>query len=335
MSRTEPKRGFTLIELLVVIAIIGVLTGLLLPAVQQAREAGRRAVCTNNIRQIGIAMHNYENVNGHLPPATPYPHAQGLADDFDYIETYATWSALLLPLIEEQVTFDQFDWQKPMFDSTGPQNNEQLSAQINLPTYICPSDSNATKVILDNRGESKTTIQQGGTPSNPVKGHGLWYTVSIGPTAPDNCNAFCAYTRPSYCCQGYRFGTDVDSTGAFGDSSVGMFSRYPVGYKFSQITDGLSKTVMASETLPHHYIWNCVTCTNFPVSSTTIPINHMFQDLGRRVGVNQSSGFKSQHPSGVNILFGDSAVQFVAETIDYKLFNNLGTRAGGEVASLP
>lgn len=322
--------GFTLVELLVVIAIIGILVALLLPAVQVAREAARRTHCINNLKQIGLAIHNFESSQGSLPAATPYP-GENIRLGIE-IESYATWAALVLPFMEEQAVFDTFDFDLHMWD------NEDAAASASLSMYVCPSDSEASQPLLTGRGESRDT--PGGGQWNPATSPGLWYTASIGPTAPDSCDAFCPEPKPSYCCRGCSFGTiaahgETDRCGRAGDSSVGMFSRFPEGYKFRQIKDGLSKTIMVGETLPHHYIWNCVFCPNFPVSSTTVYMNHMERDSGDRDGTwPRTGGFKSQHAGGVNFVMGDASVHFFSEQLDYRLYNYLGTRADGEQASI-
>jgi prepilin-type processing-associated H-X9-DG protein len=112
------------------------------------------------------------------------------------------------------------------------------------------------------------------------------------------------------------------------------------GRAFREVTDGLSKTYMAGETLPAHWVNNCALCSNFPMSTTNIPINTMETDVGpdgrvtndsRRFWI--TSGFKSLHPGGVNMLMGDGSVQFVSDTIDYYAWNETGSTAGGEKPS--
>jgi prepilin-type processing-associated H-X9-DG protein len=118
-----------------------------------------------------------------------------------------------------------------------------------------------------------------------------------------------------------------------------MFGRLESfeGRKFRQVTDGLSKTYMAGETLPAHWVNNCVYCGNFPLSTTNIPVNTMETDynpngnLDRRFWV--TSGFKSLHPGGANMLMGDASVHFVSDEIDYYVWNETGTNGGGESRS--
>ncbi|MGL4514663.1 MAG: DUF1559 domain-containing protein [Lacipirellulaceae bacterium] len=331
------RRGFTLVELLVVIAIIGILVALLLPAVQAARESARRNACLNNMKQVGLGIHGYEGSNRALPIGSTYA---GLPRS----QKYGTWASLILPYLEEQAAYDRFFWKSPLFERAPATNNERIAAETVLPVYTCVSDERSGEPILQNgRGESR--MVPGGGMNNPSRAQGLWYTGSIGPTSPDDCEKFCPDKQPSYCCRGCSFGTGkvklTPSGGercdsGVGDSSVGMFTRLAVGYKFAEVTDGLSHTIMFGETLPYHCIWNCVFCVNFPVSSTTVPLNHMEADSGKHDGAwRRACGFKSMHPSGLHLAMGDASVQFFSDSADYRLVNELGTRAEGEAVSLP
>jgi hypothetical protein len=116
-----------------------------------------------------------------------------------------------------------------------------------------------------------------------------------------------------------------------------MFVRYPTAYKFSQVTDGVSKTVMAGETIPAHNVFNGLYCLNFPVASHSIPINHMETDNGfpKNIDWSRVSGFKSYHSGGAYFVMGDASVHFIAESIDFFLYAALGSRAQGDVADLP
>ena len=344
--RRRPTAAFTLVELLVVIAIIGILVALLLPAVQAARESARRTTCVNNLHNLGIALHNYHDTNGTLPQGSPYSEPGNSTAWHE-----GPWSTLVLPFLEEGALFDQLNVGLPFHaanfrraanDSSADRAQLRKALTTVLPGYICPSDEDASEPILDERGDSESTRGGGGGRVNPGMGMGLWYPASIGPTSPDGCSFCPEPTRTaSYCCQGCSFGTQganangVCSSGRVEDSSVGMFSRFYVGYRFAQISDGLSQTIMLGETRPHCLIWNCAHCPNFPLASTSVPLNHDTCDDGTRDATwPKTSGFRSQHPGGANFLMGDASVHYLADGLDYRTYNELGTRAGAEPANL-
>jgi prepilin-type processing-associated H-X9-DG protein len=150
------------------------------------------------------------------------------------------------------------------------------------------------------------------------------------------CPAGSTPSNANYCCQGNNFGTGAGNGYPRG-SSVGMFGRSIKSIRLAEVTDGLSNTFMAGETIPKHCTFMGVFSLNFPVSGTSIPLNTM-EDASSTypnpVNWFRTCGYKSFHPGGANFCLGDGSVRFVPRTIDYRLYNNLGTRGGGEVVTL-
>ena len=318
------KTGFTLVELLVVIAIIGILIALLLPAVQATREAARRMQCSNNLKQIGLGMINYEAAHGVFPFG-----CGGLVSQPDYAQA-GTWAAFILPQLEQQNAYDQFDFSKHVTD---PANQTAVSTVIDI--FICPTDPGGREPL------GKATPPQ--PHNNPANCMRIWYTVSMGPThdgtSLTNGCPYCPDVTPSstnYCCQGYNYGSWGAPDGSIRSGSfVGMFGRIPLSIAASHVRDGLSNTIMAGETLPGHCEWNGAYYQNFPAAATVTPLNAMNNYLEGGGNWQHTCGFKSLHPGGANFVLGDGSVHFLSETIDYQLFNGLGTRAGDEVVTLP
>jgi prepilin-type N-terminal cleavage/methylation domain-containing protein len=317
------RQAFTLVELLVVIAIIGILVALLLPAVQAAREAARRAQCVNNLRQIGIAVQNFHDTYKRQPQY----HAAILPTPTSVYETSAgykwagpIWSILILPFIEEQALYDSFDKKVTLVD---PKNADAIKHIVS--SYVCPSNETAANPILQDRAD--------GVGANPKTGLGLYYAVSMGPTQPDMCT-FCPTTpgnTPSptnYCCQGAGYGTNPI------DNSTGMFGRSNGIRKFKQIVDGLSHTFLAGETMPEQCIYQATYAPNFALAGTHIPLNTFKSCLASGCHY-YGCGFKSAHPGGAHFVMVDASTHFIQETIDYEAYNGLGTRAGSETFEVP
>jgi prepilin-type N-terminal cleavage/methylation domain-containing protein len=314
------RRAFTIIELLVVIAIIGILVALLLPAIQEAREAARRVQCSNNMKQIGIALHNYHNNNLRLPYGSDYGTKPTRAP---------TWPAMILPHMERQDHYDSFDFTKTMDD---PANAAAVAA--NVEAYRCPSDAGERGGVRDAR-----CICCNIRPAR--KSHAIWYPGSMGPSPCNSC-IFCPNPTPSstnFCCQGSPCGDN--------GTAPGMFSRWKTYIKFQDVTDGLSNTILCGEAIPDMNFHNSAYGANMPTATTNIPMNLKLAaselpkasmsdaTLHSTNVANRAMGFRSYHRPGAMFLLVDGSVKFLIETIDYQLFNELGTRAGGESAVIP
>ena len=196
-----------------------------------------------------------------------------------------------MPQLGQQAVYDSFDFTKPIDD---PANRQQCLTVLSV--YVCPSDPQSSQPVLPGRGDSPSPAPglSGGV-VNPSASAGLWYTACMGPTQPDYC-FFCANPTAiasNYCCQGDGFGT-WDPAG----NSVGMFGAYPRAFTFDDVTDGLSNTIMAAETLPGDSVWNGVYCTNFPVASTEIPLNTFFNDGGLHGTWSTDGGYMWAKSSG-------------------------------------
>lgn len=311
------RRGFTLVELLVVIAIIGVLVGLLLPAVQAAREAARRASCQNNLRQIGIALHNYHDVYGQFPPGwMRQPNAN---------EESWGWLTLVLPQIEQenlhrQLGVSRGSYFSQLISTAGP-TQIVPGSRTYLKLLVCPSDTGHTAGLTHvNRrfegGVGWSAAAPGATGAATSAGH-TNYLGSAGhmDLGTDNNNL------------------GIVNTGVFyGNSRVGL----------ADIRDGSSNTIMVGE----RETFNCRGGSWVGVRNThgsDARAVHMVsghshpklnQDTAMIVwysdGVGCGEGFSSLHPGGAQFLFADSAVKFVPDTIQHNWLNPSGNANGIE-----
>lgn len=307
--------GFTLVELLVVITIIGILIALLLPAVQAAREAARRMQCSNNLKQLGLAMHNYHEAHNSLP--------YGCGDYTSLREMKGgVWTTMIMPYLELSGLYDKIRAEDTLVALLSKEVVETV-----IPVYACPTDGG--ELILRDRLPNANQ-------DAPVA-MGLWYAASMGPTEIDECPAFCPNSVSSQsnpCCQGNSYGTWAGN-GYPAGSFAGMFGRTPKNcVSFNAVKDGLSSTLMLGEALPRQCRFLSVYAMNHNVLPTNIPLN-LPDAQSLALSRYEGYAFRSRHPGGVNFVMGDGSVVFLSETISYTLLNALGTRAGEEAAVLP
>jgi prepilin-type N-terminal cleavage/methylation domain-containing protein/prepilin-type processing-associated H-X9-DG protein len=326
------RRGFTLIELLVVIAIIAVLIALLLPAVQSAREAARRAQCTNNLKQIGLAVHNYHDANLVFPPAR-----KGCC--------WGTWNIFILPQLEQAAAYNA--WNSYGNNVNGPDGSHRYFGSVNwtvanmsISAYLCPSDF-------------------GTNPNNPVtnavyKCQFRNYVVNLGNTNVGQMNFPAAVTPPTIMFAGAPFYDEGSPNIDIQPASTyypGRNTRNIVG--LSAITDGTSNTLAVSEVIMSQGSGDLRGFTQWgdaagfetnigPNStspdvhdwSTNWPNGPPLQALASPLGPNDKYyAARSRHPGGVNSLMADGHVQFVKDSINVLVWQGLGSRNGGEVVS--
>jgi prepilin-type N-terminal cleavage/methylation domain-containing protein len=298
------QRGFTLVELLVVIAIIGILIALLLPAVQSAREAARRISCTNNFKQIGLAMHLYHDSNRCLPagwsawhPTTGQPYWLGRPG--------WGWGSVILPFMEqENVVKSLIHRELPMTD---PLN--EAARLTPIPTYRCPSDV----------GDKTFILPAGPT---PAPNYTTGYTATELATA--NCVGVFGIAPMAQVC--------LNNGSCVGEGSL-VFQRW---FRFVELSDGLSETLLVGERRSKNYpsTWMGVfagadmapgrvvaVASAAPNSSTPTPYG----------GPSDMYNFSSFHPSGTVFLAADGSARLISQSIDQAVFFALCTRANGDL----
>ena len=310
-------RAFTLIELLVVIAIIAILIALLLPAVQQAREAARRTQCKNNLKQMGLALHNYHDVHNTLPPQAIYGFWTGSA----HVPRHHTWISMLLPYFEQAALYNQINFSAPAWGQAHVTGNL-------LPALLCPSDSGITKANTRNVVYTNYAASEGhhwwNDAAQPNRGvftreyeakfrdivDGTSNTVAVAEVTggsfeggPGNTNGNgspqignAAYFRSAFCAATF---TDAVTQGR---DARGLFT-HPDGSAIGGWFQGGG---------PQHYA---------PIFMNHGGIN------------NQWSGSSSMHTGGHQVSMADGSVQFISENMDWGVWRALGSVNGGETVS--
>lgn len=294
------RRGFTLIELLVVIAIIAILVALLLPAVQNAREAARRTQCRNNLKQIGVALHNYHTSHNVFPP--------GYISGATYPATTNGWSwcTMLLPSLDQAPLYNTINLQLPVEHAAN-----LAAAAASLPVFLCPSD-------------------QTGAGTFPI-------TDAVGNVV-----------IPAAAAMSYAATVGDDSSEADGLTGNGTIYRNS-NTKISDIVDGTSTTVLVGDRAwgysngtwsgaPNNALVRAGQLNPWKFATATSPVFTLVHNNWINILTDSDGGlddFSSLHTGGVQLLFADGSVRFIANiTIDGPLrraFWGMGTRAGGEV----
>ncbi len=333
------RRGFTLVELLVVIAIIGVLVALLLPAVQAAREAARRMSCGNNLKQLGIGLHNYHDTYKTLPTAY-FVHIVPTTSTFNI----QSWGVMVLPFLEQQGLYDKINTNVAACDQAGPVGVANIQAiSTPLEVFVCPSAPNGT-----NR------VYSGGLPAGAVPG----LPALTWRAAPSD---YCVSTgvRGIFGNIAYSGNQGGDRHGVMGDhiTIVGAYMSSNRNSNMATITDGTSNTFILGERTgggviySRRNIWQSPAATPLGAAngggwgdalngehwlSGTLQSGLPAAPQEGPCGINCTSarghGFHSFHPGGCHFLMADASVQFFAESAVQLAIAARITRQKGEVA---
>lgn len=344
---SKNKTAFTLVELLVVIAIIGILIALLLPAVQAAREAARRMQCTNNMKQIGLALHSYHDVNKCYPIA--------ISGTCEYNTNHVghrypmhcmSWQPRILPFIEQQSLFSEINWNSVCMWDTAAMVTLFKQTVKSMPAFSCPSKVGSNKyfkgMFADNAQSYQYTSNSdyaaclGDYPNDTGTG-GPNQTLKYGwsgelpSTHPKLSGATCT-------------GLEVEVRG--------IISRFGWSASFPDIIDGLSNTIAIGESQgglnPHNGFPSEAWATTAHPINTNIPaLEKKFDDLKtkREVSVanvytdlismrDTGTGFHSYHSGGANFLMGDGAIRFLSQTINGEPYRAAASMNGQETTLL-
>ena len=352
-NQHQRKSAFTLVELLVVIAIIGVLIALLLPAVQAARESARRTQCINNLKQLGLACHNFESSNGH------FPTAGGSVEEFQdaasqagplYGYEYASWMFQVLPFIEQQNLADLRGDSVPVGQSAF---NDTPLAETPVSAFNCPSR-------FDRFGIFSTDILRFGDYAGVMSSHCLngWEGFEFQLDEPIRITS--AGTEEEVVWTGI-----IARGGHTQTSGSGVTPGSPMTWNFGRIgfqsiSDGSSNTIMLAEkavevedyTIPvnqpfrYWEIFGYYSAADWPsmrqfggevlnqpcAKANEVPV---LGDSDVRANPNGSEqGFGSAHPGVINAVYGDASVQTISIDAELSILDQLGKRADGTLAEL-
>lgn len=321
MNRRSASRAFTLVELLVVIAIIGVLVALLLPAVQAARESARRMSCSNNLKQMGLACHNYHDTYLCYPISVAYsvegaPDSAGQNPGCGANCNGKGWILSILPQMEQTALFAQFE---PYWGGTaisgGGINNPAVQCRTAMKTRLkslqCPTDPDCNKL-------STTQFQFIGTEVARTNYKGVLGEGRMGGAFP-------------------ALGGSPDCHNTIGCKGIFYRNNYREAVKMRDVTDGTSNTFMIGEDVMKWNNHSTAYYSNGDYASTHAPPNYMPQPWTATVADNwpEMISFRSLHPGGLQMCLADGSVKFVQQNISQIMWMGHATKGEGEIVQLP
>jgi len=319
---SSPRRAFTLIELLVVIAIIAILVALLLPAVQQAREAARRSQCKNNLKQLGLALHNYSDTHGTFPPR-----------NISLDNKNHSWMTMILPYVEQASLYAKYDFSQPMINQRFTQSAATPGIiGTRIPTFECPSD-------IDAGGASWVSGTFGVAPSNyaGMAGGGDQTTDSpsnskvgifseagasrIRDVTDGTSNTICLAESTRTSVNGLT-GCNGCMTSFYSDSNT-FVRGWGWGYHYAAWNSAAPKSSRPSACPQSGGDW-CTTNTDGSYLWEPMVLANW--------GLNGHwPGASSRHTGGAHMLMGDGAVRFLSQNLSFSVWQALSTARGGEV----
>ena len=340
------RRAFTLVELLVVIAIIGVLVALLLPAVQQAREAARRMSCTNNLKQIGIALHNHHDVKLNFPPGGMQSGANGTP-------CYTTWTIEILPFMEQQAIFQNYRQDLLNTDSI----NYAAIAQQRMVPYECPSDPVRNKLEPPASGPDTSRNWRHGS-YRAVSGicgntlsYGAWDTFE--PQLWPNNTLDRAWRGVLHATSAAYNGVPAQIVTANGGSTSQMGGPE----RFQNITDGTSNTLMVGELTfidvtrrGTFWAYTYASYNQSSICDESRQLTHKFGNPspsplpngsgcagspGRDADQKCKRSFGSLHNNMINFIMADGSVRAISYNVDLSLLRPMASIDGGESNTVP
>ena len=322
-DRRPSRRGFTLIELLVVIAIIAVLIALLLPAVQQAREAARRSQCKNNLKQVGLALHNYHGTHKVFPAAT-YSKGQCGTGTPDPLTLNASGWTMLLPFLELGNLYEQYDPTQAAghyMVGGGPLAGDAVAsgnaAVVSTPIEVlfCPSENGSRYAMTGSPHYSITT-------STDLRGARTSYDFCTSYVHYNSCNVWSAMDHPSYTWY------SADDRRMFADNSAA---------RMADVSDGTSNTIAVCETRMgvangEPPTWGYRGWVMIGIDPHYRGINNtMWTGTDRAPELGSWASAGSRHVGGCHVLLADGSVHFLSETINQDTLENLCAMQDGDV----